>query len=595
MCYNENINLTDDKTEKGSANMPEKSVRSMGRLERQHHSISAKTFRSIVFSCVLLGLVSLLMGLTIYILSMADQYIDHAIQLASIAKNASTRGADAISLSDRVMDKYRNLTEEQRAGTGSEEYRAIFTEELEGNDYDVLIHMLAGYLNSDYIYDLYIAMFDEDTCAMVYMVDPEEKNRLYPGEWEAVKEESLRKFLDWDGTGRLYDIDYNEIYGFLCTTGVPIRDKAGVTHAFLLVDINIGNLISGVKSFAVGLSAAVILLTTVFAWAYSWRMKKSIVNPINAIAEAAGAYMDDRRTGNPVADHFSALNIHTGDEIENLGLTMADMERDMAEYMDQLTAATAEKERISTELTLANRIQNAMLPSVFPPFPDRNEIDLYASMTPAREVGGDFYDFYLVDEDHLCLTIADVSGKGIPAALFMMITKVILQSCAMLGQSPAEILAKTNEAICSQNSEDMFVTVWVGILELSTGRLTAANAGHEYPAIRQPGGIFTLHKAIHGLVVGGMEGTTYREYTLDLQPGAKLFVYTDGVPEATDAHNKLFGTERMLEALNRKPDASPEEILKNVREDLDSFVKYAEQFDDLTMLCLEYKGGEQND
>ena len=574
--------------------MPEKSVRSMGRLERQHRSISAKTFRSTVFSCVLLGAVALLMGLAIYIVSMANQYIDHAIQLASIAKSSSTRGADAMSLSDQVMEKYRGLTEEQRAATGSEEYRALFAAEEESHDYDVLVHMLAGYLNSDYVYDVYVAMYDEETCAMVYVADPEEEDRLYPGEWESVTEKGMRKFLDWDGTGRLYDIDHTQNYGWLCTVGLPIQDKAGVTHAFLLVDVDVGNLIAGVKSFAIGLSAAVVLLTALIAWAYTRRMKRSIVNPINAIAQAAEAYAEDRRAGNPGADHFSALNIHTGDEIENLGLTMADMERDMAEYVDQLTAATAEKERIVTELTLANRIQAAMLPSVFPPFPDRPEIDLYASMDPAREVGGDFYDFYLVDEDHLCLIIADVSGKGIPAALFMMITKVILQSCAMLGQTPGEILTKTNEAICSKNPEDMFVTAWVGILELSTGRLTAANAGHEYPAIRRPDGGFTLYKDRHGLVVGGMEGTLYREYTLELQPGSKLFLYTDGVPEATDADNQLFGADRMLEALNRQPAAAPEQILKNVRQAVDGFVQDAEQFDDLTMLCLEYKGGEKH-
>ena len=583
--------------------MPEKSVRAMGRLERQHRSISAKTFRSTVFSCVLLGAVALLMGLAIYIVSMANQYIDHAIQLASIAKSSSTRGADAVSLSDQVMEKYRALTEEQRADTGSEEYRALFAEEEESHDYDVLVHMLAGYLNSDYVFDVYIAMYDEDTCAMVYVVDPGEIDRLYPGDWETVTEKGMRKFLDWDGTGRLYDIDYTKnynvkkVYGTLKyesrTAGLPLQDKEGVTHAFLLVDIDVANLIGGVKSFAVGLSAAVILVTALITWAFIRRMKKSIVQPINAIASAAEAYTADRKAGTPASDHFSALNIHTGDEIENLGLTMADMERDMAEYVDRLTAATAEKERIVTELTLANRIQSAMLPSVFPPFPDRPEIDLYASMDPAREVGGDFYDFYFIDEDHLCLSVADVSGKGIPAALFMMITKVILQSCAMLDQSPAEILNKTNEAICSKNPEGMFVTVWLGILEISTGTLTAANAGHEYPAIRQPDGSFVLYKDPHGLVVGGMPGMTYREYTMQMQPGSKLFVYTDGVPEATDAGNELFGTDRMVEALNRRPDAVPEDILKNVRAAVDGFVRNAEQFDDLTMLCLEYKGSRQ--
>jgi sigma-B regulation protein RsbU (phosphoserine phosphatase) len=234
-----------------------------------------------------------------------------------------------------------------------------------------------------------------------------------------------------------------------------------------------------------------------------------------------------------------------------------------------------------------------MMPHIFPAFPDRPEFDIYASMDPAKEVGGDFYDFFLVDEDHLCMVMADVSGKGIPAALFMMASKIILQSCAMLGQSPAEILTKTNEAICSNNQEGMFVTVWLGILEISTGRLRAANAGHEYPVLKKAGGAFALHRDRHGLVIGAMDGVRYQGYELSLEPGTKLFVYTDGVPEAVDGEGRMFGAGRMLEALNRAPDAGPKEILENVRAAVDDFVRDAEQFDDLTMLCMEYIGPEE--
>jgi sigma-B regulation protein RsbU (phosphoserine phosphatase) len=211
-------------------------------------------------------------------------------------------------------------------------------------------------------------------------------------------------------------------------------------------------------------------------------------------------------------------------------------------------------------------------------------------MDPAREVGGDFYDFFLIDGDHLCMVMADVSGKGVPAALFMMISKTILQSCAMLGRSAGEILDKTNEALCSNNQVEMFVTVWLGILEISTGKLTAANAGHEYPALKRADGAFELFRDKHGLVIGAMDGVKYREYELQLRPGDKLFAYTDGVPEATDAGGEMFGLERMLDALNGQSGAEPEKILKNVRRAVDDFVQDAEQFDDLTMLCLEYRG-----
>ena len=250
-----------------------------------------------------------------------------------------------------------------------------------------------------------------------------------------------------------------------------------------------------------------------------------------------------------------------------------------------------ESSRIETELTMASSIQADMLPNIYPAFPERPEFDIYASMDPAKEVGGDFYDFFLVDDDHLCMVMADVSGKGVPAALFMMASKIILASNAMLGKSPAQILTDANASICSNNREEMFVTVWLGILELSTGKVTAANAGHEYPALRHAGGDFELFKDKHGFVIGGMDGVKYKQYELQLSPGDRLFLYTDGVPEATSSEKELFGTERMLNALNGVKDAEPEDVLEGVRRAVDGFVKDAEQFDDMTMLCVQYKGG----
>ena len=264
-------------------------------------------------------------------------------------------------------------------------------------------------------------------------------------------------------------------------------------------------------------------------------------------------------------------------------------DRRKTRMMEIKNRKAVEQERLNTELKMASQIQGSVLPHDFPPFPDRTEFDIYASMDPAREVGGDFYDYYLIDDDHLGLVIADVSGKGIPASLFMMISKVIVQSCAMLGQGPANILSKTNEAICSNNQVDMFVTIWVGILEISTGKLTAANAGHEYPALMK-NGVFSLFKDKHNFVIGGLEDVRYREYELSLEPGDKLFLYTDGLPEATDANGKMFGKERILQVLNEKASASPRAILNHVTGAVNEFVKDAEQFDDLTMLCLEYKG-----
>ena len=253
-----------------------------------------------------------------------------------------------------------------------------------------------------------------------------------------------------------------------------------------------------------------------------------------------------------------------------------------------------EKQRISNELKLANNIQRSALPHIFPPFPDRNEFELYASMDPAKEVGGDFYDFFFIDDDNLCMVIADVSGKGIPGALFMMISKAILNNAALFGGSPSNIMTMVNDSLCSSNTAEMFVTVWLGVLEISTGRIKATNAGHEYPIIRKPGGNFEIMKDNHDLAMGVMPGYVYREYEFNLEPGSKLFLYTDGVPEATDSKNRLFGMDRLVDALNKDPDADPKQTMLNVREAVDDFVKEAEQFDDLTMMCIEYKGPEKD-
>ena len=345
-----------------------------------------------------------------------------------------------------------------------------------------------------------------------------------------------------------------------------------------------------VAAFENGISGArtwitiALLVVTVLAIIGALTVSKRIVKPLETMTKRV------IELGGDNLQFMMEDAYRTGDEIEALADSFATLSARTLQYVDQVKKVTAEKERIGTELSLATQIQASMLPHIFPAFPTRSEFDIYAAMDPAKEVGGDFYDYFLIDDDHLCMVIADVSGKGVPGALFMMASKIILQSVAMMGHSPADILRRTNEAVCTNNEAQMFVTVWLGILELSTGKLTAANAGHEFPALKLPGGDFELYRDKHGFVIGGMEGVRYKEYEIQMEPGSKLFVYTDGVPEATSAEKELFGTERMIDALNVDPDAAPEQILKNVRAGVDGFVKDAEQFDDLTMLCVEYKG-----
>ena len=561
--------------------------------------MAAKTWRSTVISCIVFGLIAQFVALTFYAATHTKQLISVADSAAHQSKMSATHGSDAAGLAEDVMKIYYGISEEDRQKMGTKEYRDLYSElhiEEKGGKYDVLVHMLASTLSYYDVYDIYIAMYDPERSNIVYVVDadPNEEDRYLPGDWEDVNPKGLAKFMNWNGEGTLYDIEWTKAYGLLCTVGLPIENKAGETVAFMLVDISAENVLVGMWEFALQLTIALIIVTLLLAWLQTRRINRTLVRPINQIAEASVNYVADRKNNRTEKERFTKLNIHTGDELENLSLAMADMERELTDYESNLTQITAEKERIGTELSLATRIQASMLPHVFPPFPNRKEFDVYAMMNPAREVGGDFYDFFLIDEDHLGLVIADVSGKGIPAALFMMISKTILQSCAMLGNGAAETLTRMNEALCSNNQVEMFVTVWLGILQISIGKLTAANAGHEYPAIKRKDGKFELLKDKHGLVIGGMAGTRYKEYEIQMNPGDVLYVYTDGVPEASDAENHMYGTARMIEALNKHEVSDVKHLIESVRDDVNDFVKDAEQFDDITMLCMEYKGMIKN-
>lgn len=245
---------------------------------------------------------------------------------------------------------------------------------------------------------------------------------------------------------------------------------------------------------------------------------------------------------------------------------------------------------VKSELDTATQIQNSMVPGIFPAFPDRDEFDIYAAMYTAKEVGGDFYDFFFVDENRLAIVMADVSGKGVPAALFMMACKILISDRTFMGGTPGEILEFVNQRICSNNIAEMFVTVWLGILDLKTGKVIAANAGHEYPAIKKGDDGFEVLADKHSFVVGGMEGMKYKDYEFTLEKGDALFLYTDGVTEAHNADEELFGEKRMVEVLNIEPDASADTIIKNIKVSVDEFVGEAERFDDLTMLCIRYLG-----
>ena len=370
------------------------------------------------------------------------------------------------------------------------------------------------------------------------------------------------------------------------TAMVPVKNTDQRTKAIICVQRQMDDIRNIQMGYVSRVIETLLMLAAFEITGVGLYLSEQLIKPVTKITEEASRFARENET----AKKKLTDSIRGQDEIGVLAQSIDRMEEQITDYMQHLTTVTAEKERISTELNVAKQIQADMLPSVFPAFPDHDDFDIFATMTPAKEVGGDFYDFFLVDDDHLAMVMADVSGKGVPAALFMVITKTLIKNRAQMGDSPAEILFHVNNQLCDGNETEMFVTVWMAILELSTGKGVAVNAGHEHPVICRRGGRHELVIYRHSMVVAAMEDMVFREHSFELHPGDRLFVYTDGVPEATNTRNELFGTERMLEALNRDPEASPEAQLKEVRESLDAFVGDAPQFDDITMLGMCYYG-----
>lgn len=374
------------------------------------------------------------------------------------------------------------------------------------------------------------------------------------------------------------------IYGYNTSAILPIVLE-GSTAAVIGVEIPMATLQKALGDYVSHSVLSMLVVTVLCLAVYVHILYRSIIAPINLIAGEASSFVKEE---NQVSTELE--KIRTGDEIQTLSETLLKMERDINHYIDNLTKVTAEKERIGAELNVATQIQADMLPRIFPAFPGRQEFDIFATMNPAKEVGGDFYDFFLTDSDHLALVVADVSGKGIPAALFMVISKTLIKNQAQMGDSPAQILQAVNDQLCENNEAEMFVTVWLGILEISTGKLTAVNAGHEYPIMKKDGGEYEMLDDPHGFVMGVMPGMQYQEYEIWMHKGDSIYVYSDGAPDAVNAEEEQFERERLLASLNRIPGASPSELLGQVKGDIDRFVGEAAQFDDITMLCMRYCG-----
>ena len=563
------------------------------RKSRKRRSLSRKVRRAVAISCVLLGMLIQVIGITLYGLILVREYEHLASNAAKQVSIAVRHGSEFDTLTDDILSVYSAYTQAEREDMDPENYRSLYAEIEKNRPYYYLEGMLASYCKSTDVHDVSLAIPDPETGDLIVIVDAGGNAPQKPGDRKDVSARFLRAFHNWNKEDELLQYRLIHKTGLVCTVVIPVANEEGRMVAYMFVDVAMQALLADMNKFAAPITLAILLVTTLITWILVRMMRKAVVEPVNAIAGAAQTYVSDKRSGLEENNHFSGLNIQTGDEVENLSQTMADMEREILDIEKALTSATAESERISTELDMARRIQAESLPNVFPPFPERTEFDIYASMHPAKEVGGDFYDFFLLDADHLGLVIADVSGKGVPAALFMMVSKMLVQNYALVGGSPREVLEMVNNQISKNNRERMFVTIWLGILDLKTGRLTATNAGHEYPALKHPGRDFEILRDRHGMFVGVKSGIHYRDYELQMERGSKLFVYTDGVPEATDLNGQMFGMDRLHHALMEAQDEAPQRILEHVRRSIDAFVGEAPQFDDITMLCLEFRGPER--
>ena len=501
---------------------------------------------------------------------------------------------------------YDSIPEEDRLDPDASDYLSRYTQ-LKDDDYLTLKAQLTRLAETNDLEWIDLRLLDKEHSRYVYLLDTEQRyDMTYAmGAW-VYEEDSVYTFMknDTDRDAEEVSIDVDILTSMTIQGTISGKDIFCTLAPFY--DLETGECIGYI---GIGEQADIITQEVhVFIWIYiciagffvimvllvSRKFIKSwIIKPVRKLTKAAREYAKttDKLHSEPV---FSNVGIKTKDEIRLLADSMSDMELDLKTYIQNLTSLTAKHERIEAELGVAEEIQTSMLPGELTGYEGVRDFDINTFIKPAREVGGDFYDYFVIDNDHIGLTIADVSGKGVPAALFMAISKTLLKNAAMEDDSPARIVEKVNRQLCETNPEMMFVTVWFGIYTVSTHTLVYANAGHEYPALyRKSSGRYELIVEEHDIVLGFEPSLTFNEFALTLEPGDKLFLYTDGIPEATDTAGELFGTDRMIRSLDGCSSSNGKAVFDALTSDIRQFISGAEQFDDMTMLLLEVNEGAE--
>lgn len=527
--------------------------------------IAGKLMIGVIAFGILLGAVCGLVGYREFTAVLEQQYNDSAYEIAEAAITLLNPDKFGQYLATGEKDEeYYEVERRLDALVNATNATLIYVEKVDTNDFQTVTYIYDS-VNESTGFERYPLGYTDKGVADKYVNNM--KNIVLKGE---------------RATEYLYY--YSEESGAHTTAGLPVYDSAGEIVAVVGVEKAMTHLVNARNTYVLHVMLWTLAAIALFIFVYTLILHRGVIRPIQTVTDEAKRFAETNQPSGNLLD-----NIRQKDEVGILARAVEKMETDIVEYTENLTAITAEKERVNTELSVATRIQANMLPSIFPAFPERREFDIYASMNPAKEVGGDFYDFFMVDEHHLAIVMADVSGKGVPAALFMVIGKTLIKDHTQPGKDLGEVFTEVNELLCESNSEGLFITAFEGVLDLSDGVFRFVNAGHEIPYICRKGGKFEPYKIRAGFVLAGMEGMRYKCGEITLEPGDKIFQYTDGVTEATDAGSELYGMGRLAEILGENSALPPAKLLPKIKEDIDGFVGEAPQFDDITMLCLEYK------
>ena len=464
--------------------------------------------------------------------------------------------------------------------------------------------------NSDIAY-IFVVYFEDiqDPYSMCYAINGARQEELaaaesesevysYMGEvcGEADFDEAMRQeYLQSISEKEKDIIYYNNItkeYGHMMTCYKLLYNESDEPVGIISVDMDVNDIQDNMTSYVIRMILVALILMLVLLVVFVSYINRYVTEPITKIAQSTSDFVQFLDKNVSIEEiHYEKVKVSSKDEVGHLADDVAVMADSVKSYMKNLEAITAEKERIGAELNVATQIQADMLPNIFPAFPEHEEFDIHATMQPAKEVGGDFYDFFMVDEEHLAVVIADVSGKGVPAALFMVIAKTLIKNRAISKESPADIFIHVNDQLCENNETGMFVTSWLGIINIKTGHVDYVNAGHNHPIIVRSDGTAEWVKCRPGFVLAGLEGIPYQQNELQLNPGDMIYLYTDGVTEALNIEEELYGDARLMECLSVADikEKCPQEVLAHVSKSLSEFVKNAEQADDITMLSLKIK------